>query len=208
MAFGTDKHISQVMKAHGISWIEGAFVTPLPFPNVSEALRSSLDFAARIGAAVRSEFARRENYIYPILKEVWLPYVDDLILWSQEPLEYDKDLVGTPDYFLARRSPLGPIVIEEPYLMVVEAKRDDFEEGWAQCLAAMVAAKKLNSTPGLVVHGIVTTGMFWEFGRLSGQEFTVDAIRFTMSPLEALLGAIRFLFEQCRLQLPPKSAVA
>ena len=38
-------------------------------------------------------------------------------------------------FFFAKRSPLGP-VRDRPYVLFVEAKKDDFDAGWGQCLAA------------------------------------------------------------------------
>jgi len=57
---------------------------------------------------------------------------------------------------------------------MVEAKRNDFEQGWGQCLAEFVAADRLNSH-SLAVYGIVTDGKPWEFGRLHNQIFTKNS---------------------------------
>jgi hypothetical protein len=37
-----------------------------------------------------------------------------------------------------------PAPAEEPYLIVIEAKKDNFEEGWGQCLVELITAQKLN----------------------------------------------------------------
>ena len=103
----------------------------------------------RIGIPT-SEFAICESLVYPILKEVW-KHFPQFKLWSHVPLKFNDDLSGTPDYILARLSPLGTPVMEEPYLLVVEAKQDDFDWGWGQCLAAMLAAQKVNSWPDQIM---------------------------------------------------------
>jgi hypothetical protein len=35
---------------------------------------------------------------------------------------------------LAKRSPLGKVVFDKPYLLLVGAKQDKFEEGWDSAL--------------------------------------------------------------------------
>ena len=79
---------------------------------------------------------------------------------------------GFPEYILARRSPLGKVVFDKPYFLLVEAKQDDFEGGWAQCLSEMVAAQRINDNPELVVYGITSNGTLWQFGKLEGTAFT------------------------------------
>jgi hypothetical protein len=36
---------------------------------------------------------------------------------------------------------------DSPYLILMEAKKDNFEEGWGQCLAELIAAQKINNQP-------------------------------------------------------------
>jgi hypothetical protein len=74
--------------------------------------------------------------IYPILREAWIPFAQELQLWCHTALNYDEELSGVPDYFVARQSPLGTVLMEKPLLMVMEAKKDDVDWGWGQCLAA------------------------------------------------------------------------
>ncbi len=123
------------------------------------------------------------------------------MLWSHEPLRGDNVLQGVPDYFVAKRSHLGKWVRDQPYLLVVEAKRDDFVKGWGQCLAAMLAAQKLNADPDLTIFGIVTNGRSWEFGKLISSQYTRHPTLFLLSELELLTGAIRQVLEECKQQV-------
>lgn len=91
--------------------------------------------------------------------------------------------------------------MEPPYLVVVEAKRDDPERGWSQCLAALLAAQKLNDLPELILYGITSNGRSWEFGKLDGATFTRDPRPFTWTDVETLCGVVHFVFEQCRVQV-------
>ena len=200
MPFASYASIGEVARAYQITLRDEKFVTPLERP-VSAVLREELAFAENFAAYNISEPAVCEWLIHPFLKEVWKSYLDDLMLWSHVPLNYDANLCGTPDYLLARRSPLGRWVLELPYLLVVEAKRDDPEHGWSQCLAALRAAQKLNNLPELMLYGIATNGRSWEFGKLVGTTFTRDPRPFTWTEVEILCGVLHFVFEQCRAQV-------
>lgn len=62
--------------------------------------------------------------------------------------------------------------------MVVEAKHNDFEQGWGQCLAELYAAQLLNDDAERSVYGIVTDGSFWQFGKLERDLFTKNSYQF------------------------------
>lgn len=207
MPFPDYATIGDVALAYRITVRDEKFVTLLERP-ISDVLREELAFAENYAAYKRSEAAVRENLIYPILKEVWKSYLQDLMLWSQEPLRYDADLSGIPDYTVGRRSPFGREVVEPPYIVVVEAKRDDPESGWSQCLAALLAAQKLNNLPELTLYGITTNGRYWEFGKLEHALFTRETQVFVWSRPEELCAALHFVFEQCQSQVLrlPRSA--
>lgn len=200
MPFATYTSIGDVAQAHQITLREEDFVVPLDRP-VSEVLRDELAFAQRFMAFDISEFAICENLILPVLKEVWKAYTDDLMLWSHVALEYDQDLSGTPDYFVARKSPLGQWVVDKPYLLLVEAKKDDFTRGWAQCLAAMLAAQKRNDRPEQTLFGITTNGRFWEFGQLRAATFLRNRRPYILQDLDQLCAALHYVFDQCRQQV-------
>ncbi|HTU93726.1 MAG TPA: hypothetical protein VMF69_26840, partial [Gemmataceae bacterium] len=130
------------------------------------------------------------------------------MLWSHETLRYDADLSGIPDYMVGRLSPLGRWVVQPPYIVVIEAKRDDFERGWGQCLAALLAAQKVNNLPELTLYGITTNGRSWELGKLEGATLTREPLPFSLRNLEEMYAALHFVFEQCQSQVLrlPRSA--
>jgi hypothetical protein len=201
MPIGSYTSIRDVARAYQITGVPEDFVVPLEL-TLSAHFRSDLAFAQSYLGSDSSEFAICESLIYPVLKEVWRSsFTADFMLWSHETLDYSAELSGTPDYFLARRSPLGIFVVDKPYLLVVEAKRDDFARGWGQCLAAMLAAQKLNDMPEQTLHGIATNGRFWEFGKLHAATFTRDNRAFALQDLDLLCAAVYYMFAQCRQQL-------
>ena len=206
MPFSDFPSLEAALKAFQISYSLETFVVPMPM-TVSAYLDEEMEFVRNWVGIPTSEFGICENLVYPILKEVWKHY-PQFKLWSHTPLRSDDVLSGTPDYFLARRSRLGTPVIEEPYLLVVEAKKDDFDWGWGQCLAAMLAARKINNWADQVVYGITTTGTTWQFAKLQSGHLIGDPRPFTWQPLEEACSAVNFMFEQCRLQLAAYAGAA
>ena len=59
-----------------------------------------------------------------MLVELWRLYADKLLLWSHQALNYNDNLSGIPDYMVAQRSARGKVILEKPYLIIVEAKKD------------------------------------------------------------------------------------
>ena len=109
-------------------------------------------------------------------------------------MAYDEVLRGTPDYLLATRSELGKTVLAFPLVIVAEAKRNDFEEGWGQCLAELVAAQKLKAESTRLVYGFVTDGRRWEFGRLTENSFVQNKQAHNVEQTNQLFGVLRELF--------------
>jgi hypothetical protein len=160
-----------------------------------------LEIVMQDGAADCSEFAICENLIYPVLKEVWKQYRQKFILWSHKSLTYDEKLSGFPEYILAKKSPLGNVVFDKPYFLLVEAKLDNFESGWAQCIVEMIAAQKLNDQPEQEVFGIASNGGVWQFAKLKGNAFTKNKQSYLIDDLNRLFSAINYVFQQCELLL-------
>ncbi len=142
-----------------------------------------------------SEASRCEAIIFPILREVYKAYADNYALWIREPIIYDETLSGTPDYLVATKSELGTTVVGTPLIMLVEAKKNDFEQGWGQCLAELVAAQKINDAPDVPVYGIVSDGERWQFGKLVDDGFTQNRTTFSIDNLPVLFGAINAVFK-------------
>jgi hypothetical protein len=125
MSFSSYKTLGDAVKAFQITYVESHFITEVPF-QVSDYFREDLDLMMREGVVDNSEFAICENLIFPVLKEVWKQYRTHFLWWSHQSLNYDEQLSGFPEYILARRSPLGKVVFDQPYFLLVEAKQDNF----------------------------------------------------------------------------------
>ena len=115
---------------------------------------------------------------------------------------YDDKLCGEPDYLIsAWREEVITKLVNTPILAVSEAKRQDFEEGWGQCLAEMIACQKTNQDEQLIVYGIVSTGIFWQFGQLENNIFTKNLNSYSIDNPQKILGNLDYVFAECERQI-------
>ncbi len=195
MAFSDFKAIPDVQEKFRITYAIDNLLGTEETVNPSEQFLNELEFSMQHINVFVSEGARCETLIYPILREVYKEYAKDYALWVKKPLAYDETLSGTPDYFISTRSELGILTVGTPLIILVEAKKNDFEQGWGQCLAELVAAQKINDDPDVPVYGIVSDGERWQFGKLVGDTFTQNRTSFSIDNLPTLFGAINTVFK-------------
>lgn len=205
MAFSQFKTIAEVQKAYNIRYTEVPFIQQIDRP-LPPALLEDFQFNKENIDIFASEAARSELIISPLLRAVYRNHSQYYSFWIQKSLSCDELLSGTPDYMLSKRSPLGKTVLEMPIVIIVEAKKNDFEQGWGQCLAELVASQKLNQAPEQPVYGILTDGNLWQFGYLQADLFTKDDRNYTIDRIQEVYGALEYLFtriEQEQLSTPP-----
>jgi hypothetical protein len=195
MAFSDYKNLSQTQKEFGGSYREESFLQETSITPPAGSLED-LEFNRANMDVFSSEASRTELVISPLLREAYKRFADKLSFWIQKPLSYDEKLSGVPDYLIATKSALGKTVLETPLVVIVAAKKNDFEQGWGQCLAELIAAQKINDEPGRPVYGIVTDGELWKFGRLVESEFTLEPKGYTLSDLPELFGALVHVLEK------------
>ena len=195
MAFSDFKTISEVLEKFRIVYAENDFFRVEEPLNPSEQFMQDFEFCRQHIDIFASEAARCEAIIFPILKEIYKGYADDYALWIQKSIAYDELLSGTPDYLIATKSELGKPVVGTPLIVLVEAKKNDFEQGWGQCLAELVAAQRINNAPDFPVHGIVSDGIWWQFGHLISDVFTQNRTSFSVDNLPVLFGAVDAVFK-------------
>ena len=192
MAFSNFQNVGDVQKAYGIKYEDGAFVVPTELAPSNE-FQQRLRFAVENVDVFSSEGSRAELIIAPILMDIYQKYAATFSFWVQKPMSADPVLSGVPDYMFGTKSPLGKTVLESPLVLIVEAKKNDFEQGWGQCLAELVAAQIINQNTTKPVYGIVTDGLIWRFGRLTTDVFTQDMGIYDFARLAELFGAIDFV---------------
>ena len=146
--------------------------------------------------ALVSEKARSEFIVTPILIFAQSLSNQRISLYSGIRMDIDpeKGLKGVCDFVFSSSPPLP--FLEAPLMVLVEAKKNDVEEGIGQCAAEMVAAQIFNAERGnqiASIHGCVTTGTDWQFLRLTGKELLVDKERYFLRDLEKILGILKTL---------------
>ena len=119
-------------------------------------------------------------------------------IWKGAGLESDVT-GGNVDYLVAERKRY----LEAPFLCVVEAKKDDFEQGLAQCLVEMQACQWQNRKLGkeIDVLGIVTNGDGWRFYKLTTQGSVYETLLYGIAHIEEILGLLRYVFQLCEQNL-------
>ncbi len=198
MGFKKFKLIDDVVDHFQLSFQKENFIVDTPQVKMPDILRAELDYVMHNIPYKVSEAAIRENILYPILKEVFKKYDDTLMLWANKSISYSKELSGIPDYIVAKQSERGKIIFGKPLLAVVEAKKDDFEGGWAQCLLEMYTIQKMNGKPEIPVLGIVSNGDNWEFGKLENELFTENSMIYSLFPLDPLFSTLSSFFDLCK----------
>lgn len=194
MSFSNYKEIEQVQIEFNIRWKEENFIKAKT-TKISQEFLKEYHFKLEVIDYRASEAARTETLIFPILLEVYKDYHDKFSLWIQKSISAGKKLSGTPDYLVSVKSELGKTVLGIPLVAVVEAKKNDFDTGWGQCLAELVALQKINNNENMAVYGIVTDGERWEFGKLEKNIFFENKTTFTNEDLPQLFGALHFIFQ-------------
>jgi hypothetical protein len=115
-----------------------------------------------------------------------------LKIWKGAALE-SETAHGAADYLITENFDYA----EAPFLCVAEAKKDDFEQGLAQCLVEMQACRWSNGDRAIDVFGVVTNGEGWKFYRLAvdGQVFGTPL--YALKDLPDILGILNGIFAVC-----------
>jgi hypothetical protein len=121
-----------------------------------------------------------------------------LKIWKGAKLESDIAW-GYVDYLIAERQRY----LSAPMLCIIEAKKDDFEKGLAQCLAEMYVCQVNNKHIGrsIDVIGIVSNGTSWQFYKLTALGDAFESSVYSMGDLGRLLGLLRMVFSLCEKTL-------
>lgn len=170
MAYGTFRSVAEVAKKFDISVIQGKPFIKRKKLEIPDLLFSVIEDDLSDATNYVSEYAICDALIRPILSVVARNYT--LKVWSHVAYNVDekKGLIGEPDYLIAPLTKYGEMA--RPALCIIEAKNDNFDKGWTQVLAEMVASSLLGAT---TCYGIVSTGRLWQFGKFENYTFITDA---------------------------------
>lgn len=200
MKFSDFKSVEQVIAKYPLARKKTRFL-PNTTIEPSEWFIEDIDFALSMQTDVESEMYFRECFIFPFIRYIWKRY-PTLKLWVNRNLAYKDELTGESDYFISQHvESVTSKIVGKPLLVVLEAKQEKFTEGWGQCLAEMIACQKLNDADEIVIYGIVSTGEFWQFGKLKHSTFTRNLYAYSIREPSYVLGALDYVFGECEKQL-------
>ena len=127
--------------------------------------------------------------------------IETLKIWKGANLK-SSNTKGVADYLVAERKGY----LEAPYLCIIEAKKDDFEQGLAQCLVEMQACQWENQQAypdraTIDTLGIVTNGTTWQFYKLTAQGQVYETSGYAIGDMEQILGRVHYIFHLCEKNL-------
>jgi len=194
MSFSDFQSIEQVLRKYPLKLAQRRFL-PEQETDLPDWLMENLRFSLDMKSVDENEAFFAESFIYPFLQQVWKQH-RKLKIWSHRSIAYDNELFGEPDYLVsAVAEEITHALITKPLLAVTEAK--DFTKGWGQCLAELLACQKINGNENLTLYGIVSTGIFWEFGKLEGKVFTKHTLSYSISEPKKIFGILEYIFNEC-----------
>jgi hypothetical protein len=161
-----------------------------PFAWLAHMLKEGKDLA------VLSEKARSEFIVAPVLMACRELLQGKIHVFSGITLNAapEQGLTGECDFILARTA--STFAVQGPLMVVLEAKKNDIEEGLGQCAAQMLGARLYNEkdgTPVPIIYGCVTTGDSWQFSKLEGHELILHPARLRIEEV----GKILWLLVEC-----------
>ena len=137
---------------------------------------------------------RAKELLIDAICEEALEVSPNLKIWKAAAIQSD-DLIGLADYVAAPDRDY----LDTPLLCIVEAKKDDFEQGLAQCLVEMKACQWNNAQSGsaIDVYGVVTNGESWKFYQLTTEGQVFESALFALRDIAEILGCLRLIFKKC-----------
>jgi hypothetical protein len=158
----------------------------------SDLLIQTLKISERL--PLGTETSKSQLITAPVLNEILKINNFEITYYAGYTFDVDKELglKGMCDFIISK-NPNKPI-IDAPVFCVVEAKKDNVDEGLAQCSAEMYAAQKFNikkGKPVTTIYGAVSSGFEWLFLRLDDSFVSFDTKRYYLNNLPQLLGVLQ-----------------
>jgi hypothetical protein len=188
--------LDDVEEKFGLDFQASSFIPELepilPSAWLQETLLMTLPLAKMAG----SEKARSEFIIAPILVELIRLTNNEISVFSGEDFTVDRELGlnGICDFIISQSS--NQIKVSAPVIALVEAKKGVLKDGWGQCIAEMLAAKKFNEHRKKSIeymYGIVTSGNSWQFLRMKEKTVIIDPDEYTIASIEKLLAILNWM---------------
>ncbi len=200
MPFSNFQTIGQVISKYPLEVKQESFL-PEVEAKLPDFLLENIRFSLKERSPEDNEAFLAESLIFPLLQQAWKGH-PKLKLWSHRTISYNDELLGEPDYLVAAK-PEGVTdrFLVAPMLAIVEAKKEDFDRGWGQCLIGMLTCQKINNDDNLPIYGIVSNGLAWQFGKLEGKTLTQQPVLYGINDPEEVYGLVNFVFAECERNL-------
>ena len=191
--------LDSVKHQFNLNLIDSPFCDGLPIAEPQPEFLTIIGQWMLLAQRARSEKAKSELLVSPILVEARRLVNETVQLFSGEEFNVDRDrgLNGFCDFVFSRST--APFLIEAPVLMLVEAKRGELDAGLGQCVAEMVAAQIYNHAEEKeisIIYGSVTSGKLWQFLKLEGNDVTIDINEYSVMPIQKILGILEWILGQ------------
>ncbi|MBD1215362.1 MAG: hypothetical protein ACK4ZH_14405 [Dolichospermum sp.] len=159
-----------------------------------------------LAQAISTEKAKSEMIIAPVLIEVRRLLNNKISLFSgiDFNVNIEQGLNGFCDFLISLSS--QQLYVTSPVIALVEAKNDNLKQGFAQCIAEMIAAAQLNQSEGnniKNIYGCVTNGNQWMFLQLTGNLVVVDLDEYYINQPEKIISVFVSLIKS-ELESNPK----
>jgi hypothetical protein len=199
----SDFTFEQLETGYGLTNVRTQLFDPLPPSRPGMVLASLLQTASQL--SIRSEKARSELLVMPVLLDAREKTGGFFTIYSGDMLNADssRGLNGECDFVLTKDT--GSYTISYPIVQVVEAKKNDLEEGLKQCAAQLVGARIFNKKKGLslpVLYGCATTGNDWQFIKLENSRFTIDTRIYYLSEVGEIIAVFQHIMAYFKTLLP------
>jgi len=185
-----DFSLEEVLEKFSLSLVEKDLFQIAIDIHPSQWLTETLAKGRKFALTASSKKAKSEFIIAPTLLEVEGHYPEQIAIYSGKNLDADRTqgLYGECDFILGKGAVSA--IISTPILAMVEAKRDNLENGLGQCAAQMYGAVIYNQNHGSnteKVYGCLTTGDLWQFMKLENKLLTIDRNVIYLNELERIL---------------------
>ncbi|MBX7241583.1 MAG: hypothetical protein K1X92_07530 [Bacteroidia bacterium] len=149
-----------------------------------------------------------ENLVYPVLKESWKPFSNNLSFWGHIKLNILEDENDkSANYLFSKRSELGKIGMEVPFLVLAEVSLENPKSRMGVVLEKMHKIQQLNEGLNYTIYGIITNGETWEFAKLEKNIFTQYVQRLDIGDSEKLYAGITTLLSLANRQMSTESKI-
>jgi hypothetical protein len=199
--------LESVKSQFGLKLINNHFCEFLPIAEPQVEFLTIFDESFVLAQVARSEKAKSELLVSPILVQARRLASQKVQLFSGEEFDVDREqgLNGFCDFLFSKSE--NPFTIDTPVLMLVVgaacpqdiAKRGEIESGLGQCVAEMLAAQLYNQNQDQtipIIYGCVTSGTLWQFLKLEGSNVTIDPNSYLVTPVQKILGILKSILSE------------